>query len=113
MLGKVCNGFMEGYRDVTKDSTLDSTFCKESKKVEHTFNQNLNSHEDLVDILTNLEQSGNSSDNDINVGVSELHLQTDSNNEFARQGLDQANGYYLIENQECEQVSIQLQKVVV
>ena len=37
--------------------------------------------------------------------VSELHLQTDSNNEFARQGSDQANGSNLSENQECEQVS--------
>ena len=37
--------------------------------------------------------------------VSELHLQTDSNNEFARQGSDQANGSNLSENEECEQVS--------
>ena len=68
-------------------------------------NQNLsNGDEDLVDILTNLEESGNLSDNGINVGVIELHLQADSNNEFARQGSDQANGFNLRENQECKQV---------
>ena len=37
--------------------------------------------------------------------VSDLHLKNDSNNEFARQGSDQANGSNLSENQECEQVS--------
>ena len=45
------------------------------------------------------------SDNYINIGVSELYLQTDSNNEFARQGSDQANGCSLSENQEFEKVS--------
>ena len=37
--------------------------------------------------------------------VNGLHLQTDSNNEFTRQGSDQANGSNLSENQEYEQVS--------
>ena len=45
------------------------------------------------------------SDNYVNIGVSELYLQTDSNNEFARQGSDQANGSSLSENQEFEKVS--------
>ena len=45
------------------------------------------------------------SDNYVNIGVSELYLQTDSNNEFARQGSDQANGCSLSENQEFEKVS--------
>ena len=44
-------------------------------------------------------------DSDINVVISGLHLKTDSNNKFARQGSDQANGSNLSENQEYEQVS--------
>ena len=44
------------------------------------------------------------SDNYINIGVSELYLQTDSNNEFARQGSNQANGSSLSEDQGFEKV---------
>ena len=69
-------------------------------------NQNLsNSDEKLVDILTNLEQSGSLFDSDINVVVRDFHLKNDSNNKFDREESCQANGSNLSENQECEQVS--------
>ena len=42
---------------------------------------------------------------DINVVISELHLKSDSNNEFATQESDQADCSNFSENQECEQVS--------
>ena len=69
-------------------------------------NQNLsNSDKELVDILTNLEQSGSLFLSDINIVVSDLHFKNDSNSKFARQGSDQTNVSNLSENQECEQVS--------
>ena len=69
-------------------------------------NQNLsNSDKELVDILTNLEQSGSLFVSDISIVVSDLHFKNDSNSKFARQGSDQANVSNLSENQECEQVS--------
>ena len=37
--------------------------------------------------------------------VSDLHLKNDSNNEFARHELDQANSSNMSENLQCEQVS--------
>ena len=55
--------------------------------------------------MINFEQSVNLSDNDTTFWVSEFHLQTDSNNEFARKGLRQANVSDLSEKQKCEQVS--------
>ena len=89
-----------------KNQHLIRYFLKGNKKAKNILNQNLsNSDEELVDLLTNLEQSGSLFDSDINVVVSDLHLKNDSNNEFARQGSDQANGSNLSENQECEQVS--------
>ena len=54
-------------------------------------------------VKTNLWQSWNFSNDEINVGVSELHLQTDSNNEFARQ-IGCVNKYH--------KLGIPLQKVV-
>ena len=69
-------------------------------------NQNLsNSDEKLVDILTNLDQSGSLFDIDINVVVRDFHLKNDSNSKFDREESCQANGSNLNENQECEQVS--------
>ena len=41
----------------------------------------------------------------VNVGVSELHLQADSNKEFARQVEDQVNDSNWSEKQVCKQVS--------
>ena len=41
----------------------------------------------------------------VNVGVSELHLQDDSNKEFARQVEDQVNDSNWSEKQVCKQVS--------
>ena len=69
-------------------------------------NQNLSNRvEKLVDISTNLEQSGSLFDSDINVVVRDFHLKNDSNNKFDREESCQANGSNLSENQECEQVS--------
>ena len=68
-------------------------------KSNNILNENLsNSDEELVGILTNLEQSGSLFDSDTNVVVSGLLLKNDSNNIFA-------NGSNLRENKECEQVS--------
>ena len=105
-LRKMCNGNKEEGCDVKRESTADSTFFKGNKKAKNILNQNLsNSDEELVDILTNLEQSGSLFDSDISVVVSDLHLKNDSNHELAGQGSDQANGSNLSENQESEQVS--------
>ena len=68
-------------------------------KSNNILNENLsNSDEELVGILTNLEQSGSLFDSDTNVVVSGLLLKNDSKNIFA-------NGSNLRENKECEQVS--------
>ena len=72
------------------------------KNREYFKSSSQHSDEDLADILIELEPKGNLSDNDINVQVSELNLQTDGSNEFVNQGLDQANCSKLSENQKCE-----------
>ena len=108
-LEKICNGNKEEYQeycDVIKELTPESTFFKGNKKAKHILNQNFsNSDKELVDILTNLEQSESLFVSDINVVVSDLHFKNDSNSKFAREGSDQANVSNLSENQQCEQVS--------
>ena len=80
-------------------------------------NQNLsNGDEELVDILTYLEQSGSLFDGDVNVVVNDLLLKNTGNSKFARQGPGQANDSNLSENQSVNKYhnpGIALQKVVV